>query len=170
MFIMISKNKRMTKDRIWFNTIQAAFILNTTDRTIRTRAKNHLKDSEMVVLKGKAYELSDLFISLYRKLSEVIGSDDVEEDNEVIKELKQEIDNGNHVEVFTPEQYVLFENTIKDYSVKEQEIKELSTKMSYLDKEIVGLVQDKIFLQNQLDKTKDALSQNQWILAKYLNQ
>ena len=28
----------MTKDRIWFNTIQAAFILNTTDRTIRTRA------------------------------------------------------------------------------------------------------------------------------------
>jgi hypothetical protein len=167
---MISKNKRMTKDRIWFNTIQAAFILNTTDRTIRTRAKNHLKDSEMVVLKGKAYELSDLFISLYRKLSEVIGSDDVEEDNEVIKELKQEIDNGNHVEVFTPEQYVLFENTLKDYSVKEQEIKELSTKMSYLDKEIVGLVQDKIFLQNQLDKTKDALSQNQWILAKYLNQ
>ncbi len=160
----------MTKDRIWFNTIQAAFILNTTDRTIRTRAKNHLKDSEMVVLKGKAYELSDLFISLYRKLSEVIGSDDVEEDNEVIKELKQEIDNGNHVEVFTPEQYVLFENTLKDYSVKEQEIKELSTKMSYLDKEIVGLVQDKIFLQNQLDKTKDALSQNQWILAKYLNQ
>jgi hypothetical protein len=111
-----------------------------------------------------------LFISLYRKLSEVIGSDDVEEDNEVIKELKQEIDNGNHVEVFTPEQYVLFENTLKDYSVKEQEIKELSTKMSYLDKEIVGLVQDKIFLQNQLDKTKDALSQNQWILAKYLNQ
>ena len=170
MFIMISKNKRMTKDRIWFNTIQAAFILNTTDRTISTRAKNHLKDSEMVVLKGKAYELSDLFISLYRKLSEVIGSDDVEEDNEVIKELKQEIDNGNHVEVFTPEQYVLFENTLKDYSVKEQEIKELSTKMSYLDKEIVGLVQDKIFLQNQLDKTKDALSQNQWILAKYLNQ
>ena len=170
MFIMISKNKRMTKDRIWFNTIQAAFILNTTDRTIRTRAKNHLKDSEMVVLKGKAYELSDLFISLYRKLSEVIGSDDVEEDNEVIKELKQEIDNGNHVEVFTPEQYVLFENTLKDYSVKEQEIKELSTKMSYLDKEIVGLVQDKIFLQNQLDKTKVALSQNQWILAKYLNQ
>ncbi len=170
MFIMISKNKRMTKDRIWFNTIQAAFILNTTDRTIRTRAKNHLNDSEMVVLKGKAYELSDLFISLYRKLSEVIGSDDVEEDNEVIKELKQEIDNGNHVEVFTPEQYVLFENTLKDYSVKEQEIKELSTKMSYLDKEIVGLVQDKIFLQNQLDKTKDALSQNQWILAKYLNQ
>ena len=170
MFIMISKNKRMTKDRIWFNTIQAAFILNTTDRTIRTRAKNHLKDSEMVVLKGKAYELSDLFISLYRKLSEVIGSDDVEEDNEVIKELKQEIDNGNHVEVFTPEQYVLFENTLKDYSVKEQEIKELSTKMSYLDKEIVGLVQDKIFLQNHLDKTKDALSQNQWILAKYLNQ
>ena len=170
MFIMISKNKRMTKDRIWFNTIQAAFILNTTDRTIRTRAKNHLKDSEMVVLKGKAYELSDLFISLYRKLSEVIGSDDVEEDNEVIKELKQEIDNGNHVEVFTPEQYVLFENTLKDYSVKEQEIKELSTKMSYLDKEIVGLVQDKIFLQNQLDKTKDALSQNQWILGKYLNQ
>ncbi len=170
MFIMISKNKRMTKDRIWFNTIQAAFILNTTDRTIRTRAKNHLKDSEMVVLKGKAYELSDLFISLYRKLSEVIGSDDVEEENEVIKELKQEIDNGNHVEVFTPEQYVLFENTLKDYSVKEQEIKELSTKMSYLDKEIVGLVQDKIFLQNQLDKTKDALSQNQWILAKYLNQ
>ncbi|MBQ0910035.1 hypothetical protein KBJ98_15085 [Flavobacterium sp. F-328] len=160
----------MTKDRIWFNTIQAAFILNTTDRTIRTRAKNHLKDSEMVVLKGKAYELSDLFISLYRKLSEVIGSDDVEEENEVIKELKQEIDNGNHVEVFTPEQYVLFENTLKDYSVKEQEIKELSTKMSYLDKEIVGLVQDKIFLQNQLDKTKDALSQNQWILAKYLNQ
>ena len=124
----------------------------------------------MVVLKGKAYELSDLFISLYRKLSEVIGSDDVEEENEVIKELKQEIDNGNHVEVFTPEQYVLFENTLKDYSVKEQEIKELSTKMSYLDKEIVGLVQDKIFLQNQLDKTKDALSQNQWILAKYLNQ
>ena len=170
MFIMISKNKRMTKDRIWFNTIQAAFILNTTDRTIRTRAKNHLKDSEMVVLKGKAYELSDLFISLYRKLSEVIGSDDVEEENDVIKELKQEIDNGNHVEVFTPEQYVLFENTLKDYSVKEQEIKELSTKMSYLDKEIVGLVQDKIFLQNQLDKTKDALSQNQWILAKYLNQ
>ena len=52
MFIMISKNKRMTKDRIWFNTIQAAFILNTTDRTIRTRAKNHLKDSEMdLVLK-----------------------------------------------------------------------------------------------------------------------
>ena len=124
----------------------------------------------MVVLKGKTYELSDLFISLYRKLSEVIGSDDIEEDNEVIKELKQEIDNGNHVEVFTPEQYVLFENTLKDYSVKEQEIKELSTKMSYLDKEIVGLVQDKIFLQNQLDKTKDALSQNQWILAKYLNQ
>lgn len=72
--------------------------------------------------------------------------------------------------MFTPEQYVLFENTLKDYSVKEQEIKELSTKMSYLDKEIVGLVQDKIFLQNQLDKTKDALSQNQWILAKYLNQ
>ena len=160
----------MTKDRIWFNTIQAAFILNTTDRTIRTRAKNHIHDSEMVVLNGKTYELSDLFVSLYRKLSEVIGSDDVEEDNEVIKELKQEIDNGNHVEVFTPEQYVLFENTLKDYSVKEQEIKELSTKMSYLDKEIVGLVQDKIFLQNQLDKTKDALSQNQWILAKYLNQ
>ena len=160
----------MTKDRIWFNTIQAAFILNTTDRTIRTRAKNHIHDSEMVVLNGKTYELSDLFVSLYRKLSEVIGSDDVEEDNEVIKELKQEIDNGNHVEVFTPEQYVLFENTLKDYSVKEQEIKELSTKMSYLDKEIVGLVQDKIFLQNQLDKTKDALIQNQWILAKYLNQ
>ena len=91
----------MTKDRIWFNTIQAAFILNTTDRTIRTRAKNHLKDSEMVVLKGKAYELSDLFISLYRKLSEVIGSDDVEEDNEVIKELKQEID---QIMEYLPEQ------------------------------------------------------------------
>ena len=160
----------MAENRIWFSTVQVAFILNTTDRTIRTRAKNHIQDSEMVVLKGKTYELSDLFVSLYRKLSEVIGSDDVEEDNEVIKELKQEIDNGNHVEVFTPEQYVLFENTLKDYSVKEQEIKELSTKMSYLDKEIVGLVQDKIFLQNQLDKTKDALSQNQWILAKYLNQ
>ena len=160
----------MAENRIWFSTVQVAFILNTTDRTIRTRAKNHIQDSEMVVLKGKTYELSDLFVSLYRKLSEVIGSDDVEEDNEVIKELKHEIDNGNHVEVFTPEQYVLFENTLKDYSVKEQEIKELSTKMSYLDKEIVGLVQDKIFLQNQLDKTKDALSQNQWILAKYLNQ
>jgi hypothetical protein len=160
----------MTKDRIWFNTIQAAFILNTTDRTIRTRAKNHLNDSEMVVLKGKTYELSDLFISLYRKLSEVIGSDDLEDVNDVIKELKQEIDKGNHVEVFTPDEYVLFENTLKDYSVKEQEIKELATKMNYLDKEIVGLVQDKIFLQNQLDKTKDALSQNQWILAKYLNQ
>ena len=170
MFIMISKNKRMTKDRIWFSTVQVAFILNTTDRTIRTRAKNHIHDSEMVVLNGKTYELSDLFVSLYRKLSEVIGSDETEEENDVIKELKQEIDNGNHVEVFTPEEYVLFENTLKDYSVKEQEIKELSTKMSYLDKEIVGLVQDKIFLQTQLDKTKDALTQNQWILAKYLNQ
>lgn len=170
MFIMISKNKRMTKDRIWFNTIQAAFILNTTDRTIRTRAKNHIHDSEMVVLNGKTYELSDLFVSLYRKLSEVIGSDETEEENDVIKELKQEIDNGNHVEVFTPEEYVLFENTLKDYSVKELEIKELGNKMKYLDKEIVGLVQDKIFLQTQLDKTKDALIQNQWILAKYLNQ
>lgn len=160
----------MTKNRIWFSTIQVAFILNTTDRTIRTRAKNHLNDSEMVVLKGKTYELSDLFVSLYRKLSEVIGSDDVEEENDVIKELKQEIDNGNHVEVFTPDEYVLFEKTLKDYSSKELEIKELSTKMNYLDKEIVGLVQDKMFLQNQLEKTKDALAQNQWILAKYLNQ
>lgn len=99
-----------------------------------------------------------------------IGSDETEEENDVIKELKQEIDNGNHVEVFTPEEYVLFENTLKDYSVKELEIKELGNKMKYLDKEIVGLVQDKIFLQTQLDKTKDALIQNQWILAKYLNQ
>lgn len=160
----------MDKDRIWFSTVQVAFILNTTDRTIRTRAKNHIHDSEMVVLNGKTYELSDLFVSLYRKLSEVIGSDDTEEENDVIKELKQEIDNGNHVEVFTPEKYVLFENTLKDYSAKELEIKELGTKIKYLDKEIVGLVQDKIFLQTQLDKTKDALTQNQWILAKYLNQ
>ena len=160
----------MAENRIWFSTVQVAFILNTTDRTIRTRAKNHIQDSEMVVLKGKTYELSDLFVSLYRKLSEVIGSDETEEENDVIKELKQEIDNGNHVEVFTPEEYVLFENTLKDYSVKELEIKELGNKMKYLDKEIVGLVQDKIFLQTQLDKTKDALSQNQWILAKYLNQ
>lgn len=160
----------MAENRIWFSTVQVAFILNTTDRTIRTRAKNHIQDSEMVVLKGKTYELSDLFVSLYRKLSEVIGSDDTEEENDVIKELKQEIDNGNHVEVFTPEEYVLFENTLKDYSVKELEIKELGNKMKYLDKEIVGLVQDKIFLQTQLDKTKDALIQNQWILAKYLNQ
>jgi hypothetical protein len=45
---MISKNKRMTKDRIWFNTIQAAFILNTTDRTIRTRAKNHLRFGRII--------------------------------------------------------------------------------------------------------------------------
>ena len=160
----------MEKNRIWFSTIQVAFILNTTDRTIRTRAKNHIHDSEMVVLKGKTYELSDLFVSLYRKLSEVIGSYEAEDENDVIKELKQEIDNGNHVEVFTPEEYVLFENTLKDYSTKELEIKELGTKMEYLDKEIVGLVQDKIFLQTQLDKTKDALTQNQWILAKYLNQ
>jgi hypothetical protein len=160
----------MAETRIWFSTVQVAFILNTTDRTIRTRAKNHLHDSEMVVLKGKTYELSDLFVSLYRKLSEVIGSDETEEENDVIKELKQEIDNGNHIEVFTPEEYVLFENTLKDYSTKELEIKELGTKMKYLDKEIVGLVQDKIFLQGQLDKTKDALTQNQWILAKYLNQ
>ena len=160
----------MAENRIWFSTVQVAFILNTTDRTIRTRAKNHIQDSEMVVLKGKTYELSDLFVSLYRKLSEVIGSYDTEEENDVIKELKQEIDNGNHVEVFTPEEYVLFENTLKDYSVKELEIKELGNKMKYLDKEIVGLVQDKIFLQTQLDKTKDALIQNQWILAKYLNQ
>lgn len=160
----------MAETRIWFSTVQVAFILNTTDRTIRTRAKNHIHDSEMVVLNGKTYELSDLFVSLYRKLSEVIGSDETEEENDVIKELKQEIDNGNHVEVFTPEEYVLFENTLKDYSVKELEIKELGNKMKYLDKEIVGLVQDKIFLQTQLDKTKDALIQNQWILAKYLNQ
>ena len=160
----------MAENRIWFSTVQVAFILNTTDRTIRTRAKNHIQDSEMVVLKGKTYELSDLFVSLYRKLSEVIGSDETEEENDVIKELKQEINNGNHVEVFTPEEYVLFENTLKDYSVKELEIKELGNKMKYLDKEIVGLVQDKIFLQTQLDKTKDALIQNQWILAKYLNQ
>ena len=160
----------MGKDRIWFSAVQVAFILNTTDRTIRTRAKNHIHDSEMVVLNGKTYELSDLFVSLYRKLSEVIGSDDTEEENDVIKELKQEIDNGNHVEVFTPEEYVLFENTLKDYSAKELEIKELGTKIKYLDKEIIGLVQDKIFLQSQLDKTKDALTQNQWILAKYLNQ
>lgn len=160
----------MAENRIWFSTVQVAFILNTTDRTIRTRAKNHIQDSEMVVLNGKTYELSDLFVSLYRKLSEVIGSDETEEENDVIKELKQEIDNGNHVEVFTPEEYVLFENTLKDYSVKELEIKELGNKMKYLDKEIVGLVQDKIFLQTQLDKTKDALIQNQWILAKYLNQ
>ena len=160
----------MAENRIWFSTVQVAFILNTTDRTIRTRAKNHIHDSEMVVLNGKTYELSDLFVSLYRKLSEVIGSEDTEEENDVIKELKQEINNGNHVEVFTPEEYVLFENTLKDYSVKELEIKELGNKMKYLDKEIVGLVQDKIFLQTQLDKTKDALIQNQWILAKYLNQ
>ena len=160
----------MAENRIWFSTVQVAFILNTTDRTIRTRAKNHIQDSEMVVLNGKTYELSDLFVSLYRKLSEVIGSNETEEENDVIKELKQEIDNGNHVEVFTPEEYVLFENTLKDYSVKELEIKELGNKMKYLDKEIVGLVQDKIFLQTQLDKTKDALTQNQWILAKYLNQ
>jgi hypothetical protein len=160
----------MAKDRIWFNTVQVAFILNTTDRTIRTRAKNHVNDSEMVLLKGKTYELSDLFVSLYRKLSEVIGSDDLEEENDIIKEIKQEIDNGNRVEVFTPDEYSLFEKTLKDYSIKELEIKELGTKMKYLDKEIVGLVQDKIFLQTQLDKTKDALTQNQWILAKYLNQ
>ena len=160
----------MAENRIWFSTVQVAFILNTTDRTIRTRAKNHIQDSEMVVLKGKTYELSDLFVSLYRKLSEVIGSYDTEEENDVIKELKQEIDNGNHVEVFTPEEYILFENTLKDYSIKELKIKELGNKMKYLDKEIVGLVQDKIFLQSQLDKTKDALTQNQWILAKYLNQ
>jgi hypothetical protein len=160
----------MAENRIWFSTVQVAFILNTTDRTIRTRAKNHIHDSEMVVLKGKTYELSDLFVSLYRKLSEVIGSDDTEEENEVIKELKKEIDNGNHVEVFTPEEYILFENTLKDYSTKELEIKELDTKMKYLDKEIVGLVKDKIFLQSQLEKTKDALTQNQWILAKYLSQ
>lgn len=160
----------MAENRIWFSTVQVAFILNTTDRTIRTRAKNHIHDSEMVILNGKTYELSDLFVSLYRKLSEVIGSDEIEEENDVIKELKQEIDNGNHIEVFTPEQYILFENTLKDYSSKELEIKELGTKMKYLDKEIVGLVQDKIFLQTQLDKTKDALTQNQWILAKYLNQ
>ena len=95
----------MAKDRIWFNTVQVAFILNTTDRTIRTRAKNHVNDSEMVLLKGKTYELSDLFVSLYRKLSEVIGSDDLEEENDIIKEIKQEIDNGNRVEVFTPDEY-----------------------------------------------------------------
>lgn len=160
----------MAENRIWFSTIQVAFILNTTDRTIRTRAKNHIQNSEMVVLKGKTYELSDLFVSLYRKLSEVIGSEETNEENDVIKELKQEINNGNHIEVFTPEEYILFENTLKDHSNKTLEIKELDTKIKYLDKEIIGLVQDKFFLQGQLDKTKDALSQNQWILAKYLNQ
>ena len=71
----------MAENRIWFSTVQVAFILNTTDRTIRTRAKNHIQDSEMVVLNGKTYELSDLFVSLYRKLSEVIGSYDTEEEN-----------------------------------------------------------------------------------------
>lgn len=151
----------MTENRIWFSTVQVAFILNTTDRTIRTRAKNHIHDSEMVVLKGKTYELSDLFVSLYRKLSEVIGSDELEE-NEVVNEIKRELDNGNHVEVFTPENYALFEKTLKDYELKSIEIK-------HLDKTIVGLVQDKIFLQNQLEATKKALTQNQWILAKYLD-
>lgn len=159
----------MTKERIWFNTVQVAFILNVSDRTIRTRAKNHLDDSEMVVLKGKTYELSDLFVSLYRKLSEVIGNDDTEEENNIIKEIKQEIDNGNRVEVFTPEEYSLFEKTLNEYSNKTLEINNLNTKIKYLDKEIIGLVQDKIFLQEQLVTTKNALSQNQWILAKYLD-
>jgi hypothetical protein len=159
----------MAKDRIWFSTIQVAFILNTTDRTIRTRAKNHIHDSEMVVLKGKTYELSDLFVSLYRKLSEVIGSDDLEDENDIVKEIKQEIDNGNRVEVFTPEEYRLFEKTLNDYSNKSLKVKELDTKIKYLDKEIIGLVQDKIFLQEQLVSTKTALTQNQWILAKYLD-
>ena len=160
----------MAENRIWFSTVQVAFILNTTDRTIRTRAKNHIHDSEMVVLNGKSYKLSDLFVLHYRKFSEVVGTDETEDESEVINELKQELDKGNHVEAFTPEQYTIFENTLKDYSVKGLEIKELETKIKYLDKEIVGLVQDKIFLQTQLDKTKDALTQNQWILAKYLNQ
>jgi hypothetical protein len=151
----------MEKDRIWFNTIQVAFILNVSDRTIRTRAKNHLNDSEMVQLNGKSYELSDLFVSLYRKLSEVIGTDDIEE-NDIVNEIKKELDKGNHIEVFTPENYVLFEKTLKDYETKSLQIR-------HLDNTIVGLVQDKIFLQNQLDKTKNSLSQNQWILAKYLD-
>lgn len=147
-------------NRIWFNTIQVAFILNVSDRTIRTRAKSHLNDSEMVQLNGKSYELSDLFVSLYRKLSEVIGSDEVEE-NEIVNEIKKELDNGNHIEVFTPENYALFEKTLKDYEIKSIEIR-------HLDKTIVGLVQDKIFLQNQLETTKKSLTQNQWILGKFL--
>jgi intergrase/recombinase len=151
----------MEKEMVWFNTIQVAFILNVSDRTIRTRAKNHVNDSEMVRLIGKSYELSDSFVSLYRKLSEVIGSDEIEE-NEVVNEIKRELDKGNHVEVFTPENYALFEKTLSDYKTKSLEIKNL-------DNTIVGLVQDKMFLQNQLDKTKDSLTQNQWILAKYLD-
>ena len=151
----------MADTRIWFSTAQVAFILNTTDRTIRTRAKNHLDDSEMVQLNGKSYELSDLFVSLYRKLSEVIGSDETEE-NEIVNEIKKELDKGNHIEVFTPENYALFEKTLKDYETKSLQIR-------HLDNTIVGLVQDKIFLQNQLDKTKNSLTQNQWILAKYLD-
>ena len=150
----------MEKDRIWFNTIQVAFILNVSDRTIRTRAKNHLNDSEMVLLNGKTYKLSDLFVSLYRKLSEVIGSSEVEE-NEIVSDIKRELDNGNHIEVFTPENYILFERTLKDYEVKSLEI-------NNLDKTIIGLVQDKMFLQNQLEATRKSLTQNQWILAKYL--
>ena len=150
----------MGKDTIWFNTTQVAFILNVSDRTIRTRAKNHLNDFELVRLIGKSYELSDSFISLYRKLSEVIGNDEIEE-NEVVNEIKRELDKGNHIEVFTPENYALFEKTLKDYELKSLEIRNL-------DKTIVGLVQDKMFLQDQLVKTKDSLTQNQWILAKYL--
>ena len=89
------------------------------------------------------------------------------------------VDNGN-IYIAQPPLFKIAKKGITDIycyneedlevKFKELEIKELGNKMKYLDKEIVGLVQDKIFLQTQLDKTKDALIQNQWILAKYLNQ
>jgi hypothetical protein len=155
----------MENTRIWFSTIQAAFVLEMTDRTIRNKVQKHISDAEMVVLVGKNYKISDLFLSLYRKSLRKISEND-----EIINEIKKSLSEGNIVEAFTPEKYAVFENTLKDYENKSIEIKELETKIKYLDKEIVGLVQDKSFLQSQLDKSKDALAQNQWILGKYLNE
>jgi hypothetical protein len=155
----------MENNRIWFSTVQAAFILELTDRAIRNKVKTHISDTEMVILVGKNYKISDLFLSFYRK-----SLRNNSENDEIINDIKKSLSEGNVVETFTPEKYAVFENTLKDYEKKSVEIKELETKIKYLDKEIVGLIQDKTFLQSQLDKSKDALAQNQWILGKYLNE
>lgn len=155
----------MENNRIWFSVVQVAFILELTDRAIRNKAKKHILDKQMVVFIGKTYHLSDLFLLHYRK----IVRNNFEND-EIINDIKKELSDGNIVETFTPEKYAVFENTLKDYQVKCVEINELETKIKYLDKEIVGLVQDKFFLQSQLDKSRDALTQNQWVLAKYINE
>jgi response regulator of citrate/malate metabolism len=157
-----------------YNSKEVAEILNVSDKSVRRYLTSYFS------IENGAYQVSEKMLGVLK--SEYLGQSadnlrtgsdkDVQEfeDDELINEIKKELADGNVIEVYTPEKYEVLENTLKDYENKSIEINKLETKIKYLDKEIVGLVQDKFFLQSQLDKSRDALTQNQWVLAKYINE